>query len=368
MLATFAVALAPTLRAAWNDLGPVRELGAGATPGIAVDPAGTVHVVFMHDGAILHRQAGRDAEFAAAERVPVPEGPAAYNSPHLVCDALGTLHLAFTRDVTGAGKKVWYAAHRDGKWTQPVLAIDHSTTERRANYPRLAVASNGATAYLSAFAGGGSTIVRLDHLTTAARETARVETPLWVAHPLLESSGDMLAVGRAGASGHKLQRYSPALEARGEPLLLSRGTPTKTFEATAAIIDERGIVHVAGLTQSPVSVLWYTTEKRARNGKAVVLGPEVGAHASERVYPVLLRDGRGRVTISYRDHATGESKLTIIDPDGERFATPIVIAPAITSRLRWNAHLAAAPDGGAFIVWDAEGRMFFRSVGEAAAR
>ena len=35
----------------WNVLGEIPELGAGVTPGIAIDPAGTTHVVFMHDAS-----------------------------------------------------------------------------------------------------------------------------------------------------------------------------------------------------------------------------------------------------------------------------------------------------------------------------
>lgn len=113
---------------------------------------------------------------------------------------------------------------------------------------------------------------------------------------------------------------------------------------------------------------WYTTNERAAAGRDVILGPEVGHEVSEFTFPVLLRDARGRIYLSYRNHATGESCLTVFDPNAERFAPPIVTAPAITRRLRWNAHLAVAPGGGAYVVWDSDGRVYFRAVGEAAQR
>jgi hypothetical protein len=353
-------------RAEWNQLGETRELGAGVTPGIAVDTSGAVHVVFMHDGGIFHLRATRGGAFGAAEPVPVPEGPANYNSPHLVCDARGTLHVVFGRDVTGAARKAWYASWREGRWSRPVLVLDASGTERRINYPRLAISADGASAYVGGFAGGGSIVVRVDDLRGTPKIAARVETRLWVAHPLLTATGEVLLVGRAGASGHQLERYTSELVRVGEPLLLSRGTSTKTFEATAALVDERGVVHAVGATGSPTQVLWYNSSTRAAAGQPVIIGPELGHDIGERTYPVLLRDGRGRFYVSYRDHATGEARLTMLEARGDRFAEPVVVAPAITSRLRWNAHLAAAPGGGAYVVWDTEGRGYFRAVGEAA--
>jgi hypothetical protein len=367
--AAFAGLLASPVRCAeWSRVGETRELGAGITPGIAVDAAGAIHVVFMHDGGIFHRRAARGEDFGAASALSLPEGRANYNSPHLVSDARGMLHLVFTRDVTGAAKKAWYAAWRNGRWSQPLLVLDHSMTGRRINYPRLVVASDGATAFVAGFAGGGSTVVRLDDLGVAPKVGARVDTPLWVAHPLIAENGEVFLVGRAGASGHKLERYSRELTRLGEPLLLSRGTPTKTGEATAAILDERGVVHTVGATGSPEAVLWYNTSERAAAGKSVVLGPALGEHTAEYAYPVLLRDGRGRLHVSYRDHTSGEAKLTVLEADGERFADPIVIAPAITKRLRWNAHLAAAPGGGVYVAWDAGGSVYVRAVGEATRK
>jgi hypothetical protein len=345
--------------------GVVRELGAGITPGICVDAHGAVHVVYMEGRTILYRRAdGSALRFGPPESVPVPEGPALYNSPHLVCDANGTLHLVFERDWTASSRKAWYSRRQHGRWSEPLLAIDRSGTERRVNYPRLAVA--GDTVFVGAFAGGGSVVAKLGNSNAKPTVTASVETPLWVAHPLLSPSGEILIVGRDGARGHKLVRYTPDLTAIGDPLLLSRGTPTKTFEPTAAMIDASGVVHVAGATGSPVEVLWYTTNERAAAGLPVILGPELGHGIKEFTYPVMIRDAKGRILVSFRDHATGAARLTMFDPQSEKFVEPITIAPATTRRLRWNPHLAAAPGGGVYVAWDTDGRVFVRAVGEAA--
>ncbi|MGH7959278.1 MAG: hypothetical protein ACREH8_20035 [Opitutaceae bacterium] len=387
----------PTTRAAtaaWNALGETQELGAGITPGICVDRAGTIHVVYMGGGKIFYRrndEAARQstrwsrgapaavAERAAArashphetsgfdpaEEVPVPEGPANYNSPHLVCDNQGTVHLTFERDFTRFSKKSWYTNRRDGKWKRPVLVLDHSATEKRVNYPRLAV--HGDEVFIGGFVGGGSTIVRLLNVSEQPTVAGSVDTPLWVAHPLVDAQGQLWVVGRDGPRGHLLERYSGELRRLGERLLLSRGTPGKTGEPTAAIIDENGVVHVAGVTrsapQSPTEVLWYSTSARAAAGKDVILGPELGKDVGEDVYPVLARDAYGRIHVSYRHVETGEARLSILDERAGQFAPPVTVAPGVHKRSRWNPHLAAAPGGGVYIVWDNDGRIYFRPVG-----
>jgi hypothetical protein len=320
----------------------------------------------MHDGAIFYRSARAGGRFADPEAIPAPEGPANYNSPHVVCGARGTVHVVFERDFTKQSRKAWYAVRREGRWSDPVLAIQAPASDRRVNYPRLAVA--GSTAFVGAFVLGGSIIVRLDEVLATPRVTATTPTPLWAAHPLLDKSGGLSIVGRHGSRGHKLQRYSRDLEPLGDPLHLSHGTPTKTGEPTAAIIDPAGVVHVAGSTGSGKRVLWYTTNERASAGKPVILGPKLADEVHEYSYPVLLRDARGRIYVSYRRDPSGDGRITILESTGERFEQPVIVAPQVERRLRWNPHLAAAPAGGAYVAWDAGGRMYIRAMGEAAVK
>jgi hypothetical protein len=349
--------------AVWSDLGETHDLGAGITPGIAVDPAGTIHMVFMHAGKIHYRHAGRDRSWSEPESIPAPEGRFNFSSPHLVCDAAGALHLVFAHDFAGTSKRAWYATRQNGRWHTPVVVLDESGGQRRVNYPR--IATDGTTAYVGGFVGGGSAIAKVTNLSSAPTVVRKIETRLWVSHPLRHRD-ELLVVGRAGAAGHRLEHYTLELEPGGEMLHLSHGTPTKTGEPTAAIIDESGVIHVAGSTGSLRQVLWYTTSERARAGRNVILGPELGEDIKEYTYPVILRDPSRRIYVSFRDNATGESRLTVLEPGDARFAEPITIGPTITKRLRWNAHLAAAPGGGAYLVWDAGERIYFRAAGEAA--
>lgn len=359
----FGSLVCPLLAAEWGALGEVKELGRGITPGVCVDASGLVHVVYMAGGDILYVRGDASGSFVSPERVPSPENGARYNSPHLVCDSNGTVHLVFTRDFAANGKKAWYTNRHGGKWKTPVVAIDHTGTERRVNYPRLAV--NGTTVFVAAFAARGSTLVKLCDVAAEPHVVAMAESPLWAAHPFV-GEGELLVVGRYEARGHQLERFSHALAPRGERLLLSRGTPTKTFEPTAAIIDKAGVIHVAGATQSPVQILWYTTSERAAAGKDVILGPELGTNIREDSFPIVAVDARRRVYFSYRHHGTGEGRVTVLKPDSGNFAAPITFAPSITRRLRWNAPLAAAPGGGVYAVWDAEERIYFRAIGETA--
>lgn len=349
----------------WNALGEIEDLGVGITPGIAVSPNGTTHVVYMDDGKIFHRRREPRGRFGPPEPVALPaEVPAdaVFNSPHLVCDSAGTLHLVFTNGFTGSARKTWYTNRQGGTWKPPVVAIDHTKTGRRTNYPRLA--TDGTTALVGAFAGGGSTVAKLVTLATTPQVAAKIETLLWAAHPLLGANGEVVIVGRRGAAGHHLERYSAGLVARGPSELLSRGTPAKTAEATAAVIDDSGVVHAAGATGWH-SALWYTTSARAAAGKDVILGPELGTDIKEYTFPAMIRDARGRIYISYRRHPIGDGQLTVFDERAGRFETPVTFAPAIHQRLRWNAPLAAAPGGGVYVVWESERRVFFRAIGQA---
>ena len=346
---------------AWATLGQMQTIGMGITPGICVDRSGVIHVVFMGGGKILYRQADAQARFGPAEELPLPEGAANYNSPHLVGDARGTIHLTFQRDFTRTSKKCWYMNRRGGHWSAPLLVLDRSGSDARVNYPRLAV--RGDDVFVGAFIGGGSAIAKVANVSRSPAVVRTVQTPLWVAHPIVDPASQLWIVGRDGASGHKLQRYTDDLGPLGEPLLLSRGTPTKTFEPTAAIVDATGVIHVAGATQSPLQVVWYSNSVRASAGQDVILGPELGHDIREDAYPVLQQDAKGVLYLSYRHLETGEARLTVLDQRTEKFLPPVTIAPAVEKRLRWNPHLAAAPGGGVYVVWDAGGNVYFRPVG-----
>jgi hypothetical protein len=329
-----------------------------------VDSNGVIHVVFMGGGKIYYRQANSPAAFGPAEGLPLPEGEANYNSPHLVCDARGTIHLTFQRGVTRASQKCWYLNRRGGRWSSPLLVIDRSLSDARVNYPRLAVREDDV--FVGAFIGGGSALAKVVNVSRSPEVARIVESPLWVVHPLVDPAGQLWVVGRDGSRGHKLQRYSDDLRPLGEPLLLSRGTPTKSFEPTAAVVDPSGVIHAAGATQSPLQVVWYSNSARAAAAKEAFLGPELGHDIREYAYPVLQHDAQGVLYLSYRHFETGEARITVLDERSEKFLPPVTIAPAVEKRLRWDPHLAPAPGGGVYVVWDSGGHVYFRSVGVTA--
>jgi hypothetical protein len=351
--------------AEWGATGDIQIVDTGITPGVAVDGRGGIHLVYMRGADIFYRSGDSGGVLGPAERVPAPVDTGEYNSPHLVCDAAGTVHLVFTRGFTRSAQVAWYTNRQGGRWRTPVVALDQTGTNRRVNYPRLAV--DGTTAYVGAFAAEGSRVARLSEILSAPRVTGSVDTRLWVAHPLVRG-GEVLVVGRAGAQGHMMERYSRELELRGSALLLSRGTPQKTGEPTAALLDRNGIIHAVGVAGGTPDVLWYANDRRAAGGADVVLGPAAGDHVSEFTYPVLQEDARDQIYLAYREHSTGEGHITVIDPATGRFADPVTFAPAILRRLRWNAPLAAAPGGGVYAVWEADGRVHLRTIGVTAAK
>jgi hypothetical protein len=359
------IASAIPLDAGWSTLGEIEYIGTGITPGVAIDAAGEIHVVYMQGAGIWHRRGTHESRLGPPEHVPSPAGDGNYNSPHLVCDPSGIVHLVFTREFTGRAKTIWYTNRQGGRWRTPVIAIDHATTNRRTNYPRLAVI--GTTAYIAAFTGDGSTVVKLADVTTTPRVAATLDTRLWVAHPFTRSD-EVVLVGRGGGQGHMLQRHSRDLDPLGPVLLLSRETPKKTGEPTAACIDGRDVIHAAGVTGGAPEVLWYANDAGAAAGTAALLGPVVGDHVDEYTYPVLQADSRGNIFLAYRNHATGEGHLTLVDPVAGQFAPPVIFAPSMTRRLRWNAPLAAAPAGGVMAVWESGGRIYMRTIGLGAEK
>jgi hypothetical protein len=356
---------APGAAGATIAMGETIAVAAGITPGVATDAWGLIHLVYMRGAEIYYRQIDGSGKMGDIERVPAPPGNGELNSPHVVCDAAGNVHLVFTRDFTRYAQVGWYTNRRAGRWSVPVVALDETGTERRVNYPRLFV--DGTTAYVGAFAIDGSRIAKLADTLSKPRVVAKIESRLWLAHPIVRG-GEVLLIGRAAARGHMLDRYTRHLDPAGEPLLLSRGTPKKTGEPTAVYLDRRGVVHVAGVMAGGPNRLWYNSDARAASGADAVLGPEVGDDVREFTFPVLQEDAQDTLYMSYRDHASGEGRIVTIDAATGRFTEPVRFAPAITRRLRWNAPLAAAEGGGVYATWESDGRVYLRAIGVPSAK
>ena len=60
-------------------------------------------------------------------------------------------------------------------------------------------------------------------------------TYLFAPYPVIDSSGRLFVIGRNSASGHYLQQYDRNLNAVGNGVKLSTGTPNKTGEPTAVV-------------------------------------------------------------------------------------------------------------------------------------
>ncbi|MBM4028812.1 MAG: DUF1593 domain-containing protein, partial [Planctomycetes bacterium] len=345
------------------ELGPIRSLGPGITPGVATDSYGGVHIVYMNAGRILYVQADAAGTLRDPQEIPAPEGEAVYNSPHLVLDPEDVPHLVFERDFTSKSKKVWYTNRRQGAWKPPIEAIH--APEQRANYPRLAVTED--VALVGAFSPGdgfSGTLAKIVDLDTTPRVAAAATTALWVPTPFVVGDG-WIVLGRAGPAGHMLQKYGPDLKPAGNMQKISVGTPSKTGEPIAGLRDAKGVVHAAGITGQAVEDghrdwLWYNNSARMSAGQGAILGPMFSAGVSEYVYPSMIQDSAGQLYLAYRDFDTGEGKLVTVSPQG--FGSPISIAPSATRRLRWNPQIAPGPDGRIYAVWDDNDTIHFRAI------
>ena len=365
---TFAGGACPGTQEAWSALGTQQILGDGITPGVATDAQGNIHVVFMNNGAIRYRKAGVAGVFGAAESIPAPAGAANYNSPHVVCDADGDPHLVFERDWYPSASKCWYTNRKGGTWKPPVLVFNGLLVL----YARLALQGSNAFVVASTAEPAG-TLARLSNLGGTPHVDLTAGTYLFAPYPVIDGAGKLFVAGRNSASGHYLQQYDRNLNAIGAGVKVSTGTPNKTGEPTAAVIDGTNLIHVigncgaTGIDPESTSDIWYN---QSRDGGAPIRGSVLGLTGpgwmGQVVYPHAALDAGGRIYLAYRNEATGEGEISTVN--GNQFAAPVTFAPAITDpntaeQRRWNCQLAPASGGGVYVTWDYGGKCYIRSVG-----
>ncbi len=365
---TFAGGACPETQEAWSALGPQQTLGDGITPGVATDAQGNIHVVYMSDGAIHYRKANVAGVFGAAELIPAPQGAANYNSPHVVCDADGDPHVVFERDWYPSVSKCWYTNRKGGSWRPPVLVFNGLLVM----YSRLVL--YGSNAFVTAStAEPAGTLARLSNLGGTPHVDVTNGTYLFAPYPVIDGAGKLFVIGRNSASGHHVQQYDRNLNAIGAGVKISTGTPNKTGEPTAAVIDGTNLIHVigncgaTGIDPESASDIWYN---QSRDGSAPARGSILGLTGpgwmGHVVYPHGAVDAGGKIYLAYRNEATGEGKISIVTDN--RFAEPVTFAPAITDpntaeQRRWNCQVAPAPGGGVYVTWDHNGKCYIRPVG-----
>jgi hypothetical protein len=367
----FAGGACPQTQEAWSILGTQQTLGDGITPGVATDSCGNIHVVYMNNGAINYNKANPAGVFGTPEQIPVPEGPANYNSPHLVCDTNGDPHVVFERDWYPSTSKCWYSNRKGGSWKTPTLAFNGLLVL----YSRLVL--SGANAFVVASTGTpAGLLARFSNLSGTPHLDLTNSTYLFAPYPVTDGSGRLFVIGRNSASGHYLQQYDRNLNAVGGGVKMSTGTPNKTGEPTAAVIDGANVIHAVGncgatgIDPESSSELWYN---KSQDGSGPVQGSILGLAGpgwmGQVEYPHSALDKSGRIYVAYRNEATGEGRISVVT--NSQFAEPVTFTPAITDpntseQRRWNCQLAPAPGGGVYVTWDYNGRCYIRSVGVTA--
>ena len=358
----------PQTQEAWSALGTQQTIGDGITPGLATDSLGNIHVVYMNGGAIYYRRANSSGVFGAVEQIPVPEGAANYNSPHVVCDTNGDPHVVFERDWYPSTSKCWYSNRKSGSWKTPVLAFNGLLVM----YSRLVL--YGSNAFVTASTGDpAGMLARFSNLSGIPHLDTTNGTYLFAPYPVIDSTGKLFVIGRNSAAGHYLQRYDLNLNVVGAGVKMSTGTPNKTGEPTAAMIDGANLIHAigncgaTGIDPESSSDLWYN---KSQDGSAPAQGSILGLAGpgwmGQVVYPHSALDANGRIYLAYRNEATGEGKISIVNND--QFAEPVTFTSAITDpntgeQRRWNCQVAPARAGGVYVAWDYAGRCYIRPVG-----
>jgi len=365
---SFAGSACPVTQQPWSILGTQQTLGDGVTPGVATDSQGNIHVVYMNNGAIYYRRADATGFFGAPELIPVPEGAANYNSPHVVCDTNGDPHVVFERDWYPSTSKCWYSNRKGGSWKTPVLAFNGLLVM----YSRLVL--YGTNAFVTASTGDpAGLLARLSNLSGTPHLDLTNGTYLFGPYPVIDSSGRLFVIGRNSGSGHYLQQYDRNLNAVGGGIKISTSTPNKTGEPTAAVIDGGNRIHAigncgaTGIDPESSSDLWYNNSvDGSAPAQGSVLGLAGPGWMGQVVYPHTALDAKGTIYLAYRSEATGEGKISVVS--NGQFAEPVTFTPAITDpntaeQRRWNCQLAPARFGGVYVTWDYAGKCYIRPIG-----
>ncbi len=358
----------PQTQEAWSTLGTQQTLGNGITPGVATDSRGNIYVVYMNNGAIYYNKANAAAVFGAAEQIPVPEGAGNYNSPHVVCDTNGDPHVVFEKDWYPSTSKCWYSNRIGGSWKPPILAFNGLLVM----YSRLVL--SGSNAFVAASTGTpAGLLARFSNLSGTPHLDLTNSTYLFAPYPVSDSSGKLFVIGRNSGSGHYLQQYDRNLIAVGGGVKMSTGTPNKTGEPTAAVIDGANLIHAigncgaTGIDPESSSDLWYNkSQDGVASAQGSILGLPGPGWMGQVVYPHSTLDKNGRIYLAYRNEATGEGKISIVT--NGQFAEPITFTSAITDpntteQRRWNCQVASAAGGGVYVTWDYNGKCYIRAVG-----
>src|SRR6266404_9791998 len=110
---------------------------------------------------------------------------------------------------------------------------------------------------------------------------------------------------RISAAGHYLQQYDLNLNAVGGGVKMSTGTPNKTGEPTAAVIDVADVIHAigncgaTGVDPESSSDIWYNkSQDGAAPAQGSVLGLAGPGWMGQVVYPHSTIDANGRIYLA----------------------------------------------------------------------
>src|SRR5205814_426159 len=123
------------------------------------------------------------------------------------------------------------------------------------------------------------TLARLSNLSGTPRLDVTNGTYLFAPCPVIDTTGKLFVTGRNSGSGHYIQQYDRNLNAVGGGVKISTGTPNKTGEPTAAVIDGANVIHAigncgaTGIDPESSSDIWYN---KSQDGAAPAQGSGLG--------------------------------------------------------------------------------------------
>src|SRR6266700_2719845 len=94
----------------------------------------------------------------------------------------------------------------------------------------------GKNAFVGAPTGNsGGSLARFSSFSGTPQLDLTNGTYLLAPYPVIDNSGNLFVIGRNSAAGHYLQQYDLNLNAVGNGVKMSTGTPNKTGEPTAVV-------------------------------------------------------------------------------------------------------------------------------------
>lgn len=332
--------------------GPKVKVAEGEDPDIAVSRDGMIHIVYVRGSKTFYRRGGLKRKWEA--EVEIGSGV----DPSIALGPDGKPHVAVTSNYDGlGGGKISYS-RRDEKGFSPLRVV----AEGACRKPRIRVDSKG-----------NAVIAFEDRSTVKQRVRCLSVTPAGLVSAITvvgdQDIGGLVVDDRGTRHftwrpkpGLRLQYTTMAMNGHvSEPQPIS--SPASDFSDIALHPFDRS-VHVVGEVAGAGGIFYIlkTPAGQWQEAQTFKIPEATQVEDADLVNPAVAVDAAGRRYITF----TGAGMLPyflVLDKRGQAgHVQRVDPASGPTGGKYMNPHLAAAPGGGAIVVWGSQGAVYLTKI------